>query len=143
MCFGSLFLPVFIIKCKFLGTPKFAFFPVHVPSCLCPRPTLSSAFCLLSLLSSYLLAASIGAACSVERGTTPAKPKPFAHTFAHNRNLTKYSTTIWDVTYSRNNFAPLAVRSPQAVGCSKIKMSETPGIISRKALCSMEGAIGL
>ena len=37
----------------------------------------------------------------------------------------------------------LAVRSPRAVGCSKVKMSETPRIISRKFLCSMEGAIGL
>ena len=38
---------------------------------------------------------------------------------------------------------PLAARSPRAVGCRKVKMSETPGIISRKFLCSMEGAIGL
>ena len=56
MCFGSLFLPVFIIKCKFLGTPKFAFLcmfllvfvsgllwhslvPLRFVSCLCCHPT--------------------------------------------------------------------------------------------------------
>ena len=35
------------------------------------------------LLSSYLLAASIGATCWVERGTTPAKPKPFFFFLRH------------------------------------------------------------
>jgi hypothetical protein len=78
-------------------------------SCACSFLPLSPAYfvivwflCVLSLVfcchPTYLQqdAASIGAACWVERGTTPAKPKPFAHTSAHNRNrnLTKYSTTI-------------------------------------------------
>ena len=59
-------------------------------------------------------------------------PPPLRSCFASRRGLAFIGSKT-----------PLAARSPRAVGCRKVKMSETPGIISRKFLCSMEGAIGL